>query len=767
MSVLRRITERYRLDKLVAASETSSVFRGIDTQSGETVAIKLLNSDGAESAEQHERFLELCRGLQSIHQANLPRVLDFGFTTAGSAFLVSEYISGESLTELSGLSPTRALGLLLGVVDGLEALAQAGLACRNLKAANLLVATVAGSEQVKILGLGSPALRPEAPPPADEAWRQDFFDFGGLVYRLLGLSTGIYSEVAVPQEVAARLADSEALGTLVQAALQKDPKGRFPSCADVRRALHQALFGRIEVAVTPRATVFVPGLGAAGAVTVAVRPERAFPAAAETVAVVPSGLPEPGENPQPEPSRQIGATLLPFPSSPAAPPAPSLPPRPELPTLPPIPVAPTEPPGKGRLLIAVGAAAGIVLLAGLLFLGFRRGPERFPPPVPKAVSTPPPPRVPAQPAPRVNPQIGRAEAALAKGDLEAVKAALDSISARDREVLGPDERDRYQRLRDSLAPLKRAELAARLARALETGDPSALRRAVNAIPAADEAALPATGRKDLERARRGLEAEAGLSRADKEGDHLAVIREAAALLQELPGAAHAGELRDQAARAVEAEVDAAIDAGQYDEAASRLEWLRQAWPERAGLAARTGHIAAERQSDQDMESILAAVDRSGKANKPLEGLQLLADVKPGRRYADRVQDLRQRLNAQFAQADRQAPVLVLRGSPEAEYEKGKTATVPLRITDDFAVKAAEGWARAEGGQYTKVAVRHLSGEDYTLDVPPDLHQNKTIELYVTAADLSGHTGQLGSAERPLKMKRKGFLKSIFGGKDEG
>jgi hypothetical protein len=217
---------------------------------------------------------------------------------------------------------------------------------------------------------------------------------------------------------------------------------------------------------------------------------------------------------------------------------------------------------------------------------------------------------------------------------------------------------------------------------------------------------------------------------------------------------------------VEGEVDAAINAGQYEAATSRLDGLRQVWPERAGLAARTERIAAEKKSDQEMESLLAAAGRSEKANKPLEGLQLLANVKPSPRYSERFQDLRQRLNAQFAQLDRQPPVLGLR-NPAAEYEKGKTATIQLQVTDDYGVKTVEGWARAEGGTFSKLVVRHVSGADYVMEVPPSLHDDKTIEFYATATDQSGHIGRAGSAERPLKMKRKGFLKSLFGSKDEG
>ena len=102
-----------------------------------------------------------------------------------------------------------------------------------------------------------------------------------------------------------------------------------------------------------------------------------------------------------------------------------------------------------------------------------------------------------------------------------------------------------------------------------------------------------------------------------------------------------------------------------------------------------------------------------------------------------------------------------------EYEKGKTASIPLKITDDFGVKSVEGWARPEKGQYVKVTVRHLSGSDYVMDVPPDVHHDETIEYYATATDASGHVGLLASADHPNKVKRKGWLKKILGGKEGG
>ena len=80
------------------------------------------------------------------------------------------------------------------------------------------------------------------------------------------------------------------------------------------------------------------------------------------------------------------------------------------------------------------------------------------------------------------------------------------------------------------------------------------------------------------------------------------------------------------------------------------------------------------------------------------------------------------------------------------------------------MKSTEVWVRAEGGQFERVAVRQVSGSDYEAEVSPELHGNRTVELYAVASDQSGHAGQLGSADRPLKIKRKRWIDRVLGGK---
>ncbi len=221
--------------------------------------------------------------------------------------------------------------------------------------------------------------------------------------------------------------------------------------------------------------------------------------------------------------------------------------------------------------------------------------------------------------------------------------------------------------------------------------------------------------------------------------------------------------RERTARSLEAQADAEIAAGRFDEALDRLEKLRRTWPDRAGLVARIDRVAAERKTDQDLEDLLRSIAWYETLNQPLEGLRLLSGARPNPRYAQRFQETRQRLETQFVQLDRRPPGLLLGVDGIPLYEKGKAGTVHLRIADDFGVKTTEAWARSEGGPFVRVGIHHLFGSGYSLDVPPEVHRNQTVvEFYVIASDLSGHSGQLGSPEHPLKMMRKSWLERLLG-----
>ncbi len=830
MNEPRRITERYRLEKRISSKDSNSVFRAVDTLSGATVAVKLINAGDVDG--NREAFEAHLATLQEIRHPSLPRILDFGRTTAGSLFLVTEYLDGDDLGDLVEIPPARVLVLLLQLVDGLEAMADRGLALRNLSAGNVRLVKAPDGEQVKILGLGSAVFLPAATGTGGD--RSDLRAFAHLATETLGLSIrddeGTMA-VALPLEVAGALAESERLREILEAGLRDHPGVPPPDWKEVRQALRAAAFGttgrppaapvsaddtlavsRTGPAPAPRTDDFttrvfrpddlttdldgtrpvaptpppvpdqpVEGAGGRrGAVRIPLHEiEDASPPAGtlrfpslprtaehdttmprrNTPLPLPTPIPIPPPVPVPAGARPAGASA----ALPVSPPRPSTPPPPVPWTAPSPAAAPLAPPAAAArpgmsprrlaLLIGVPVAVFLVVLALVAWLS-RHSAQPEPEPV-QAQTAPPtsrpaPPPTPSPSAPRsIHPQILLAEEALSSGDPQKARNAIAAILPEQIALFTAEEKDRYQQAFDALTPLQSQEWAERLKRGLTTGDLRLLRAAVVSPPAA--AALTPEQKKDLTRARKILDLDKRLTRAQRAKDHPETLRQAALLLAELPDNARVQKARTEAAGALLAEADAHAGRAELDAALAALEHLREGWRDHPGLAERFERLRAERRVNDQMEEALAAAAR---AERPREGLEALDRVQPNERYAERFQQARERLQAQISQLDQNPPQISLAGPSDSSYEKGATVTVRLRVTDDQRIESVEGWVRPEGGRFTKVSVSPLGGSDYEIAIGPDLHQNRNIDFYVTAADPSGHTSSLGSVQRPQKIKRK-------------
>jgi hypothetical protein len=366
--------------------------------------------------------------------------------------------------------------------------------------------------------------------------------------------------------------------------------------------------------------------------------------------------------------------------------------------------------------------------------------------------------------PNRNPHLRAAQELLAGGDSAGARRELVLISTEQQAAYTPAEHEAYDRLAATLAADRRRQIGADLAAALRRGD---MRRINAALTAAKwEPDLPAATRRDLDRARQASELDAHMERTDLAQYPQEVLRNATDLLTLVPRHGRAGELRDQAAKAIEDQADAALAAGDSERAAVLLGGLRQVWPERSRLQDRFERLETQRRGDSQLEAVLAAASRAEAAAQPLQGLELLAGVNPGGRYQERFRRQRERLEELLARLDAAPPSIALRPGFKLEYDKGARVAIPLRITDDLAVKSAECWVRPEGGaSYQAVPVRHLSGADYEVDIPPELHQNRTVDLYAAASDNSGHRSLLGSREQPLKLKRRTWIEKIFTGRE--
>lgn len=107
-SEARMLTPRYRLDERIGAGAMGVVYRATDLDLRRTVAIKLLRSDLFDEPTAAARFAREAEALAALDHPNIVAVFDRGTTEDGTAFLVMEFIAGQSLTRLLAERNTRS-----------------------------------------------------------------------------------------------------------------------------------------------------------------------------------------------------------------------------------------------------------------------------------------------------------------------------------------------------------------------------------------------------------------------------------------------------------------------------------------------------------------------------------------------------------------------------------------------------------------------------------------------------------------------------------
>ena len=151
------VAGRYALGELLGEGGIGRVFEALDHRTGQRVALKGLRPEFARDARVRRRFVREARAVARLSHAHIVRLLDFGESEDGSAFLAMELVRGRPLSELRD----EGLGLdeLLTVIDQvLSALAFAharGVVHRDVKPENILVERAPGQRpQTKLLDFG-------------------------------------------------------------------------------------------------------------------------------------------------------------------------------------------------------------------------------------------------------------------------------------------------------------------------------------------------------------------------------------------------------------------------------------------------------------------------------------------------------------------------------------------------------------------------------------------------------------------------------------
>jgi serine/threonine protein kinase len=139
-----------------------AVYEAVRSDINRTVAIKVLHPQFAEKPEFKIRFTNEARIANVVDHPGLLQIADYGQLPDGSAYLVMEYLRGETLgtrIKRSGgiLSPSEAVRLAHLVADSLEAAHSKGVIHRDLKPDNVMIVpdrNVSGGERTKLLDFG-------------------------------------------------------------------------------------------------------------------------------------------------------------------------------------------------------------------------------------------------------------------------------------------------------------------------------------------------------------------------------------------------------------------------------------------------------------------------------------------------------------------------------------------------------------------------------------------------------------------------------------
>jgi eukaryotic-like serine/threonine-protein kinase len=139
----RTLAGKYKLEVLLGQGNAGAVWRGVHTELGRPVAVKVLHAQNQRENQFVKRFKAEARAASRLDHRNVTRVLDFGQEEDGLLYLVMEYVDGKSLETMlqtdGRLPQTRVIDIGIQVCSALALAHKEGIIHRDIKPDNLLL----------------------------------------------------------------------------------------------------------------------------------------------------------------------------------------------------------------------------------------------------------------------------------------------------------------------------------------------------------------------------------------------------------------------------------------------------------------------------------------------------------------------------------------------------------------------------------------------------------------------------------------------------
>jgi serine/threonine protein kinase len=288
MSESRTIADRFEITDperdLLDSGGMGDIYRGIDIQTGQAVAIKALKPDlMLGSPDLVARFAREGEILRQLAHPNIVRMVA-AVKDSGKPYLIMEYVGGGSLQDLldaqGALTIGRALNIAGALANALSLAHRRGIFHRDLKPTNVLlaedgmprltdfgVAYIVDSERLTKTGMRvgtANYFSPEVCNGETPDERADIWALGVMLYEMItgkrpfvGDSIGATAVAILTQPIpdVMRLCPdiSSTLADLLYAMLEKDRYKRIPSMrlVEIGLNLEAKLYERRKIAPSP------------------------------------------------------------------------------------------------------------------------------------------------------------------------------------------------------------------------------------------------------------------------------------------------------------------------------------------------------------------------------------------------------------------------------------------------------------------------------------------------------------------------------------